>query len=151
MMVSQKKKFEWVFLAGSDYCSGQILTRFLDTYYNSWLKSSDVRASSFWALGRLEPYFFWNFRLGAGSGSEKFASDGQLSEYLCTYRKLQEFLLSMCEPQVFGLQAVSGRAKFSLYGWADSGLGLIYGVQAWFTHLCVFFGTFLPPHQINPS
>ena len=32
----------------------------------------------------------------------------------------------MCEPQVFGLQAVSGRAKFSLYGWADSGLGLIY-------------------------
>ena len=36
----------------------------------------------------------------------------------------------MCEPQVFGLQAVSGRAKFSLHGWADSGLGLIYGVQA---------------------
>ena len=64
-----------------------------------------------------------------GSGSEK-ASDGQFSEYLCTYRKLQEFLLSMCEPQVFGLQAVSGRAKFSLHGWADSGLGLIYGVQA---------------------
>ena len=49
-----------------------------------------------------------SFRLRAGSGSAKFASDGQtgsrVGTYLCTNRnlKFQGVLLVMCEPQVFG-------------------------------------------------
>ena len=81
-------------------------------------------------FGQARALLFLKFQAWGGFGSAKFALDGPFSEYLCTYGNLQEFLLAMCEPQVFGLQAVSGRAKFSLHGWADSGLGLIYGVQA---------------------
>ena len=50
---------------------------------------NDVRASSFWASGGLEPAFFRDFGLWAGSGSAKFASDGRAGGYLCTYKNLK--------------------------------------------------------------
>ena len=51
--------------------------------------ASDVQASSFRALGGLEPGFFWDFGLRAGSGSAKFASDGRAGGYLCTYKNIK--------------------------------------------------------------
>ena len=60
-------------------------------------------------FGQTRALLFLKFQAWGGFGSAKFALDGPFSEYLCTYGNLQEFLLAMCEPQVFGLQAVSGR------------------------------------------
>ena len=56
--------------------------------------SSDVRASSFWASGGLEPAFILDFGLPVGLGSGKFASDRLLVGlglflFLCYYNSCE--------------------------------------------------------------
>ena len=69
--VVQKKVFHHQFSA--------LLEKMLSTAgkIHWWVCASDVWGSSFWALGELEPFYFWDFGLQMGLGSAKFATDRQ--------------------------------------------------------------------------
>ena len=63
-------------------CGQDLEIQFLLLLHSTIEQVSDVQASGFQALGRLEPSIFWDFELPVGSNRAKFTLVEQLYMYL---------------------------------------------------------------------